>query len=409
MLIAAPAVADDASRIGELERKVDVLAHELEQLRLGAAADTATYAPRFGLAPAASKVYAARPGVSIGGYGEMLLENFDRLREDEAVANRTDQIDYLRQILYVGYKFNDELLFNSEIEFEHAGIGGVMTGEVVVEFAYVEWSRSPRFGLRAGMLLQPLGLVNELHEPPVCIGARRPDVENRIIPTTWRANGAGIHGELPGGLAYRATVTDFTASGGIRDGRQSGSRSRAVKPAFSGRIDWTGAPGLLVGAAGYTGDAWQEVQPVDTTLTPRVTLIDLHARFEWRGLEARALWVEGTLDDAGDLSDKLGLTGTSRLGESFGGWYVEAAYDVLPVAYAGTRYGLLPYVRYEAYDTQDDVPGGAESPANERTVLTVGMAFEPHPNVVLRVDRQQRHNEAETETSQWNAQVGYLF
>src|SRR5258706_15160868 len=80
----APNAAADDDRIGELERKVDVLTAELEQLRLGGAADTAvaTAGPLRGLGPAASKVYGSTGGVSLGGYGGMLYGNFDRQRED---------------------------------------------------------------------------------------------------------------------------------------------------------------------------------------------------------------------------------------------------------------------------------------------------------------------------------------
>ena len=413
MMVAAPARAQE-ERVAELERKLDVLTQEIEQLKLGSVADTAVYAPRLGLGPAAAKVYGVTRGVSIAGYGEMLLEKFDRERQDGAASGKLPQLDYLRQILYLGYKFNDELLFNSEIEFKHAGIGGAVNGEVVLEFAYLDWAPRRELGIRAGMLLVPVGLTNEWHEPPVFIGSRRPDVEQRIIPTTWRANGAGLFGEV-GGFSYRGYLTEglnarkFTASGGIRDGRQSGSRSKVTKPALSGRLDYRGVPGLLVGISAFTGDSWQDPQPVDTLLTPRVTLFDVHARVQHRGLEARALFATGRLGDAADLSDKLGLAGSSRLGERFFGWYVEAWYDVMPLVSPGTRYGLLPYARYERFDTQEDVPGGSESPANQRTTITAGLGLKPHPNVILKLDRQLRRNQANTETSQWNAALGYLF
>ncbi|MEK7824582.1 MAG: hypothetical protein AAB290_06045 [Candidatus Eisenbacteria bacterium] len=413
MMVAAPARAQE-ERVAELERKLDVLTQEIEQLKLGSVADTAVYVPRLGLGPAAAKVYGVTRGVSIAGYGEMLLEKFDRERQDGAASGKLPQLDYLRQILYLGYKFNDELLFNSEIEFEHAGIGGAVNGEVVLEFAYLDWAPRRELGIRAGMLLVPVGLTNEWHEPPVFIGSRRPDVEQRIIPTTWRANGAGLFGEA-GGFSYRAYLTEglnarkFTASGGIRDGRQSGSRSKVTKPALSGRLDYSGVPGLLVGISAFTGDSWQDPQPVDTLLTPRVTLFDVHARVQHRGLEARALFATGRLGDAADLSDKLGLAGSSRLGERFFGWYVEAWYDVMPLVSPGTRYGLLPYARYERFDTQEDVPGGSESPANQRTTITAGLGLKPHPNVILKLDRQLRRNQANTETSQWNGALGYLF
>jgi hypothetical protein len=411
---AAPA---DSAEVAQLSRKVDVLTEEIESLRAGGgAAAPVEYASRHGFSPAASKVYAVQNGVSIGGYGEMLLEALDDTRENDTPSGALPQLDFLRQIIYVGYKFSDELLFNAEIEFEHAGVGGApLNGDVVVEFAYIDWARDPRLGVRAGMVLLPLGIVNELHEPPVFIGAKRPDTENGIIPTTWRANGAGIYGEFASGFEYRAFITEgldarmFTASSPLRGGRQKGSRARATKPALSGRMDYAGVPGLNVGVSAYRGDSWQDHQPDSVRLSPVVTLVDLHASYQRNGFEATALYASGTLDDAADLSDALLLTGSSRLGESFHGFYVAGAYDVLPLIMPGTRYGLSPYARYEVLQSQQDVPGGSESPANERTTITFGAAFKPHPNVVLKGERQQRSNEAKTATSQWNVQLGYLF
>jgi hypothetical protein len=415
LLVVVTPVRAQEERVTELERKVDLLTEELERLKLGAVADTTLSAPRVGFAPAAAKVYGIDRRVSIGGYGEMLFERFASEREDGIATNRTPRLDFLRNVVYLGYKFDDALLFNSEIEIEHAGIGGVADGEVVLEFAYLDWMPRRELGVRAGMVLVPIGLTNEWHEAPVFIGARRPDVEQRIIPTTWRANGAGLFGTLSAGLAYRAYVTEgldarrFTADGGIRGGRQSGSEAGALNPGFSARLDWTGTPGLLVGVSSFTGDSWQEAQPVGIQLTPRMTLVDLHARLDLRGLQARGVLVRGWLDDAAELSDQLGLAGSTRLGESSWGYYLEAAYDVLPLAYPGTRYGMLPYLRFERTDTQDDVPGGSEDPANDRITLTTGLALKPHPNVVLKMDHQQRRDMAKTGVSQWNAAVGYLF
>jgi hypothetical protein len=409
---AAPA---DSSKLAELDRKVETLVQELENLRMGEAAGTTVPAARHGFAPAASKVYGVRGGVSIGGYGEVVLQGFDARREDDARAGKLPQTDMLRQILYVGYKFNDELLVNSEIEIEHAGVGGALGGEVSVEFAYVDWSRDPRIGVRAGMVLAPIGLINELHEPPIFIGAARPDVESVIIPTTWRVNGAGVYGEFPAGISYRAYVSEgldaraFTASSPLRGGRQKGSRAAATKPALSARVDYSSPHGFTVGASGYRGDSWQDQQPDSLRLSPVTTLVEAHATLQRGAFEARVLYVKGRLADAGVLSDALGLTGAGRLGESYHGFYVEGAYDVLPHLAPGTSYALAPYARYELLDTQESVPGGSENPANEQTVITIGAAFRPHPNVVLKGERQQRANEAETATSQWNVQLGWLF
>src|SRR5436190_15666056 len=65
-----------ADRLAELERRLDVLAAEVEKLRAGSPAAEAPLAPGHGLGPAASKIYGKDRGVSIGGYGEALYQNF---------------------------------------------------------------------------------------------------------------------------------------------------------------------------------------------------------------------------------------------------------------------------------------------------------------------------------------------
>jgi hypothetical protein len=414
LLLAAPAAAD---RIDDLERKVDGLTQELEALRLAPAAETTAFVPTLGgLAPAASKIYRKDHGVSIGGYGEILFERFDREREDGTAAGELPRVDMLRNVLYVGYKFDDRLLLNTEIEFEHAGVSDEREeGEAAMEFAYLEWSLSKTFGLRGGMLLVPVGLVNEWHEPPVVIGTHRPDVERFIVPTTWSANGIGAFGELMPGLEYRAYVTEgldangFTADEGIRDGRQSGAQAKATHPAFSGRLDYQGAAEWLVGVSGYAGNAWQDEQTGGAEIAPHIGLFDAHARLRHRGLEARALYALGTLDDSADLSDALALADPDRLGKRFFGGYVEASYDLLTLLSPGSRYAIAPYARWEDFDTQDDVPNGTENPANHQTIVTLGLGARLHPNVIVKVDRMSRSNDAETSVSQWNIQFGYLY
>ena len=54
-----------------------------------------------------------------------------------------------------------------------------------MEFVYRLHELRP-FNARAGLMLIPMGLVNEQHEPTAALGVRRPDVEDVIIPSTWR-------------------------------------------------------------------------------------------------------------------------------------------------------------------------------------------------------------------------------
>lgn len=398
-------------RLAELERRIDLLAGEIEAIRTGGATEEPVLVGEKGLAPSASKVYRRPRGVSIGGYGEAVYSNYSREREDGRPSGLSDQVDFLRQIVYVGYKFSDSILVNSEIEFEHASTGE--GGEVSVEFAYLELQKRKEIGLRAGMLLVPMGFLNELHEPPIFRGARRPEVETLIIPTTWRENGAGLVGEV-GPVEWRTYVVAGLSSAGfssagIRGGRQSGARSRAEDLAFTGRLDFVGAAGLLLGGGFFTGESGQGASVGGREIGARLSLFDVHAEYERGGVRLRGLWARSTLGDADLVNQQNGLEGSKSVGSAQEGWYAEASFDVMALFPAG-RWAVLPFARYEWLDTQREVPAGyAKDPARERTILTAGVELKPIPQVVFKADYQRIRNEARTGTSQWNLAVGYLF
>ncbi len=403
--LAAPAQAQqDTAQLGQLKRQLDALTREIEALKLGADVVAPTDTSSFGLGPAASKVYRARPGVSIGGYGETLLQK-------PATGRAT--IDALRMIMYVGYKFTPTILFNSEVEFEHASTE--YGGSVSVEFAYLDWVASPRLGVRAGMVLVPMGLTNELHEPPVFLGVHRPLTETSIIPTTWRENGAGVFGEA-GGFAYRAyLINGFDAlggrydegegfsAGGLRDGRQSGSKALFQHPAVVGRVDYTGVAGLMLGGSAYFGNASQ-----DETIDAATSIVEGHAQYRLRGLDLRALWAVARIDNVAELNAAHGFTGSQSIGKELKGWYAQAGYDVLQGA--RTTQQLIPYMRYETTNTQARVPGGfTAAAANDRTATTLGVMWKPITNIAAKADYEWHGNKADTGVNQFNVSLGYLF
>jgi len=410
--------ADETVRrqIEELRRQIDVLTKEIENLKSAAPEKQTPTGTRgaFGLGPAASRVYGLTRGVSIGGYGEVLYQNFDDEREDGATSGRTDEIDLVRAVFYFGYKFDDRFLFNSEIEYEHGttGTGSDVKGEVSVEFAYLDFLPRKEIGVRAGLLLLPVGFVNELHEPPIFLGARRPEVENRILPTTWRELGVGVFGDV-GPVSYRGYVVNgldalgFTASSPIRGGRQKGSRARAEDFGLTARLDFVGVPGLLAGLSGYVGDSAQGRLAAGESFDGRVALFDAHTEWRWRGLQVRALHARGSIDDADEINQLNSLSGTASVGERFVGTYVEAGWDVL---FGRGAASLVPFARWERFDTQDEVPTGfAASPANDVRVWTLGLQYRPIPQVVVKLDYQDFHNDARTGVDQWNLALGWLF
>jgi hypothetical protein len=420
--MASPVAAQetDSVRLAELEKQMEALTRELERLRLGEDVAVVADTSVLGFAPAASKVYRIDRGVSLGGYGEVLYERFAATREDGSASGRTSQVDALRAVLYVGYKFDDQLLFNSEIEIEHAATG--QAGSVAMEFAYIDYRFADPLGLRAGLLLVPMGIVNEIHEPTTFMTTERPETERRIIPTTWRENGIGLFGDAAG-LSYRAYLINgmdgvgggsskakgFGASG-LRDGRQKGSKAVAEDLAVVARLDFVGKPGLIVGASGYLGQSGQNNPPSSGTgsISARTVLTEGHVDWQFRGLSLRALGALAFVDDVVALNDVKQLTGVESIGERMYGWYVEASYDMLRSA--STVHQLRPVARFEQVNTQSRVPQGfAADPANDVQVVTLGAAWKPITNLVFKADYQLRSNAANTETNQFNLAVGYVF
>src|SRR5688572_23758064 len=400
----------EAAQVEELRRRLEVHAAEVEQLRSGETPELPLSDERrrtLGLAPSAANTYRrATEGVSFAGYGEMLLENFNSENEAGAGSAPTTRLDFLRAILYAGYRFNDKFLFNSEIEVEHAN-------EIWVEFAYLDYLVNENLTVRGGMLLLPLGLVNEFHEPTVFLGAKRPDTEQRILPTTWRENGAGILGSA-GMLTYRAYVTNglngagFT-SAGLRGGRQRGIQARAANLAFSGRLDVTPIPGVFAGVGVYNGGSGQEQVVLDgEAIDLGTTVAEVHGQAQIRGFDVRALFARATLDDAGPASLALRLPLASPLAETMQGGYVQVGYDVLSQFASGVA--VTPYLRYEQVDTQHEIPAAfVRDLARDGEFTTLGVDLKPIPNVVIKTEYQWITNAAGTGRNQFNLNLGYSF
>lgn len=403
-------------KIKRLEEQIKVLADEIEAIKSASVTEPPVYETEFGVAPAASKVYRVDQGVSFGGYGELLIGN---VKEDSH-----DIVDTLRLVLYNGYKYNDHIVFNSEIEFEHGTTGSNKDGKAgsaSVEFALIDFLISDEFNLRAGLLLTPFGIVNEIHEPTTFYGVGRPEVERRIIPSTWRESGAGAHGTFDlgsaGELSYRAYAMSSADARGFkasdnRSLRIKGNRARFDDIAFVGRLEYDPIPGLKVGGSVFYGNTGQDEEVNGQTIDGLFQMYEVDAQFQYAGLDLRALSVWTMLDDAALINQLNEYEGSKSVGEEQSGWYVLGAYNIFSALNSGSKYMeyLAPFFRYEKFDTQKDVPAGYErNPANERTQYTIGVNYKPIPNVVVKAEYQNLDNEADDATNQFNFGIGYVF
>lgn len=401
----------------ELMRRIDILTQELEKVKLGEVATESRHERRYGMGPAASRVYRlVKPGVSVAGYGEIVYQDFSSKTEDDAPSGKVTRIDFLRLVTYFGFRFNDRLLFNSEVEFEHAKTAEGAPGEVAIEFGYVEAMLHKGVNLRAGMLLLPVGIINELHEPPTFLGSLRPEAERRIIPATWRANGVGFVATTADGLGLKVYLIEGLnaakfSSDGIRSGRQNGAKAIAEDLALSGRLNYSGFPGLDIGGSFYVGNSGQDLTDSSgSQINAKVRLFSLHVLFARRGFELRGLYVNSKIGDADQLNKALGLNGDSSIGEDQFGYYLTAGYNILPLLAKGSRQTLIPFVQFERFNTQNSVPAGfSKDPARDRKNITFGISYKPIQNIAFKADYIKRSDGAKTAVDQFNLAVNYLF
>jgi hypothetical protein len=334
--------------------------------------------------PAAAQVGTGQ----ISGYMEL---HVNKDEHQDAIA------DFHRFVLIFSHSFSPRLRFVGELELEHAFVEGLEEkGEVELEQAYLDFLLRREINIRAGMLLVPVGIINERHEPPVFHGVERPFVDTVIIPTTWFEPGAGVHGDLPRGFRYRAYVMapldalEFSADEGIAGGKQKGSRANVSHAAVTGRLEYVGLRNLAIGASVWRGNSSFSLPRLDTT----VSIGEVDARYRYAALELRGQFARVSISDAERLNDAIGrLVGAPpNIARELQGSYAEAAYRIWN---RGAPRDLVTFVRYENFDTQHRMPNGF-TPLKEldRDAWIFGATYYPDPDIAVKVDFVRVRNQS---------------
>lgn len=324
------------------------------------------------------------------------------------------ELDFHRFVLLVTHRYSDRIRFVGELELEHALVEGLEdAGELELEQAYIDFLLTRALNVRAGMMLVPVGIMNERHEPPVFYGVERPLLDTVLIPSTWFEIGAGIHGELGSGWRYRAFVTTplnaarFSADG-IRDGRQKGSRANAGRVAGTARLEYAGVRGLTTGVSLWSGRSGFEFRP---RFDVPVTIVEADARYSRGRFEARAQVAQVNVANTPDLNDALARTvGVDpNIAKTMRGAYVEAGYRIV----SGAGFGDIGlFARYENVDTQFRMADGY-LPLGEfdRDVWVAGASYWPDPDVVLKADYVWLRNRSASVASpnSFNIGLGWWF
>lgn len=340
-----------------------------------------------------------------GGYMEV------HFNEDEFEPGTAD---LHRFVLLFGHQFSDRIRFQGEVEIEHGLVeGGEESGELEVEQAYLDFSVNASLSARAGMMLTPIGIVNEKHEPSAFHGVERPFVDTFVIPSTWFANGAGVSGRFGNGFSYRAFLMSplnaafFSAEEGFREGRQKGFLDDASNLAAALRLEYTGIRNLRLGASYWNGNTGFEF----SDFSANAQFAELDAHYRLGRVDLTGQYVTTRLDDTVQLNRALQRrTGVNpNIAEEMLGYYLEGAVRLRPRT---ARLGLVGFYRYELFNTQEKMAPGL-LPLHEfnRSANTVGFTLFPHPDIALKLDYNFLDNESALieASDKWNLGIGWWF
>jgi hypothetical protein len=369
----------------QLQRQIEILFEEIDELKSGS-----SNADRF----------------SFGGYGEY---HANMPRGGDKFS------DPHRFVFYMGYEFADGVQLHSETEIEH-GFVKDNNGEISLEQLYIDVLVGQDSGLQFGRMLAPLGIINSRHEPSVFNGVERPNFSKYILPSTWSLDGIGywnqITEELSGSLYLTGGLdgSGFSDKDGIRGGRMK-ERPGLDNPAISGRLDWrpAGVEGLRVGASFFSGGADNSNKGGEIGVDSSVDIFSVDFEYSIGDFDFRGVYAEDHVSNASGLN---ALTPGANIGEVMAGYYVEAAYHLLPDSWRSDRFrqsDLIAFVRYEDFDTQDELGSAAVNLAAAREEITIGLGYWLTPDLVFKADYQILDDDTDDRANQLNFGVGWTL
>lgn len=224
-----PAPAPDTSvahRLQMLERQVDSLRDVVRRQQSAATTARATEhadvaldmtarpATASGAAYVKPFVHDVSNRVALGGWAD--FEFRQQLKNNQSV------FDQPHLVPYVYARITDQLRVGAEVELDHApsldGQGNTArgTGDVIVDFATVDYTLARAFSLRGGVILSPLGRFNLQHDAPQQDLTARPLLADEVLPGTMGETGVGAFGSVdmaPTLLTYELyAVNGFTGA-----------------------------------------------------------------------------------------------------------------------------------------------------------------------------------------------------
>lgn len=405
-------------------------------------------------------------GLSIGAYGEI---QFGAFQNPDAGGQWQLGSDAARRlVLLPTYAITDNIIFNAEIEFEHAGPGfdndDKLHGTAEIEQLWIDFKISDPVNWRApGIDLVPIGWINQHHEPTEFYSVLRPELYNGLIPSTWKVPASSVYGTIVDGVRYQVMLS--TAQEDFGDSFDCRTAANTVPPgigtvpctqggaayfpgidgltamafsnpplgdflqlsnslAISGRVDFTepvSLPGLAWSiSAYYTPNVEPRGAHGDLgNLLGSASLAMFDAEFRYRvpktGWEFRGEGVFVTFGNPANMRANNDTDPTDNVGRTMYGVSAEVAYHVPLGTILHTEWEAVPFYRYTYENLQ--TPGFAGTDLNTPTGAgqlqfhNIGVAIFPSPKIVLKATYQKviNNDPAGANSDSFLGGVGFFF
>ena len=383
--------------------------------------------PILGLAPSPVA------GLSIGAYGEV---KFGTMQNPAANGQWQNGFDAARMVLLPTYAITDNIIFNAEIEWEHAGSGfdndDKLHGTAEIEQLWIDFKIIDQFNWRApGIDLVPIGYFNQHHEPTQFYSVNRPEIYNGLIPSTWKVPGTSVYGTINEDLKYQVMLS--TSNEDFGDAFDARTAARTVPPpgtpyfpgidglnalgfsnpplgdfqqlsdvmAISGRLDVT--PTILPGFGGSISAYYSpNVVPRGAhddfgNFLGRSSMTIFDAEFRYRvpdtGLELRGESVWIGFGHPENLRANNDTDPTNNVGRTMFGYSGEVAYHIPMGTILNSEWEAVPFYRYTYENFQTGGFAGTDpnwpTGHGQLQFHTAGVAIFPSPKVVLKATYQK--------------------
>jgi hypothetical protein len=393
------------------------------------------------------------PGLKIGMYGEI---KFGTQQNPNANGQWQNGFDMGRLVLLPTYQVTDNIVFNAEIEFEHAGSGfdndDKLHGTAEIEQAFFDLRINDHFTLRSpGVDLVPISFNNLYHEPTLFYSVQRPELANGLIPTTWVAPSAGFYGKIVDGLNYQVQFSQSAEDFGD-DFAHRGANGAPIAGGYAAGIDGLGALGFshaplggfaqlsnqiaFAGRLSYTpsfapGFAGSSAVYYSPNVTPRgaygddghllgdnsMLILDTEGRYRMpnTGLELRAEYAYVRFGNPENLRANNDTDQTNNVGKDMFGYSGEVAYHIPMGNILGSDWEAVPFYRYTHQNLQTGSVFGIDpnSPTGhgDQTFHDVGIAVFPNPSLVFKLNYTKITDKSATgpQNDQILGGVGWLW